>query len=128
MFSNVFCLNFARHSIRFDKMRLHKISIKDFGLFYKFVSDNNFIKLLIKFHIYIGSSATTALKNQARGKINFIAAKQKQISDKVSSRTRRRGKVCNRFLLSKFIIKSMLLLSSNTKFMFVYNLFVCLQS
>ena len=36
-----------------------------------------------------------------RGRINFVAAKQKQITDKVASRTRRRGQVSIYIFLGK---------------------------
>lgn len=39
----------------------------------------------------------------SHGRINFVAAKQKQISDKVASRTRIRGQVKNKL---KWILKS----------------------
>eukprot|EP00795_Rhopilema_esculentum_P014037 gene14037-5015_t len=44
------------------------------------------------------SSSTSVAKTQPRGKINFIAAKQKQISDKVASKTRRRGKELSKLI------------------------------
>ena len=49
------------------------------------------------------SNSTSSLKSQPGGKINFIAAKQKQVSDKVANKTRRRGKVCLKLLFNYLI-------------------------
>ena len=55
------------------------------------IKTNNFVALLINtcFNWIEKVRPTTA----SRGRINFVAAKQKQITDKVASRTRRRGQV-----------------------------------
>ena len=63
-----------------------------------FVVDLNINMLLTDNRMYdtlfssLGRS-TISSKSQPRGKINFIAAKQKKISEKVASKTRRRGQV-----------------------------------